>query len=241
MTTKRDAAQFTLIELLVVIAIIAILASMLLPALTTARDAARKARCASNLRQVNLTVFGYADDNDDYYCQQVRQGGNEWSNANEPLFQATRYASIPNPRGSILMCPADTSPTGARNGGYEHPEYRSNTGSRSLWSSYGSQAVVRNDGTGVFSFGYNPMVKLISLRNPAKLLQWAEFRNSGQWYFTNGVQSFMILHHGGFNSGFADGHVEFLSQPYPLGTVMDLYHGGITPRPFATNSDSFKR
>ncbi len=74
--SRRQASRqkaFTLIELLVVIAIIAILASILLPALARAKEQSRRAQCKSNMHQVGLAVLMYAHDSRDTFPPALRQ------------------------------------------------------------------------------------------------------------------------------------------------------------------------
>lgn len=115
---KRDA--FTLIELLVVIAVISILAAILFPVLSRAKEQSKKATCISNLSQIGLATAEYLADNDSRYPQTRQTSANPAvddaaGNIDEPVYGSPfdiLNRSDSNALEKIFACPTDPDPFG---------------------------------------------------------------------------------------------------------------------------------
>lgn len=105
---RRWNAAFTLIELLVVVAIVAILASMLLPALQNAKERSKAAQCLSHMRQIHLGLLAYADDHDGWFPYVYWGAPNMFDGAqNTVCWDYTGATWMPHylPDQRILWCP----------------------------------------------------------------------------------------------------------------------------------------
>ncbi len=223
----RNRRAFTLVELLVVIGIIALLVSILLPALNRAREQAKAVVCRSNIRQILTAVVGYTNDNK-FYLPQPSNIGEDY--ADFPTHPCGFFMMLTPPvtmdfdngvlwpyltlqnsqtRQTVVNCPSESSdlrPTGATGAGPRNFSYSFNDQLRG------------NSVAGATETYYG--IKITQIIDPANKIIVVEeaWPNDTNADIYGGGDPVGNRHFNGSNQGFADGHVEMV-MPQDIGLI----------------------
>jgi prepilin-type N-terminal cleavage/methylation domain-containing protein/prepilin-type processing-associated H-X9-DG protein len=191
---------FTLIELLVVIAIIAVLASLLLPALARARESARATKCLSQMRQLNLGALLYAGDNEDTFPRSQHSafahGELPWGRAIAPAL-GSDVTGWTNLLTGVYRCPTDRRPA--------------------PWS-YGLNVYYELGPDDDYAGKPQTWRQVSQVPNPAATILFAESASSADhlmahfWFMPQDTDDLAAQRHRGrANYTFVDGHAEALT------------------------------
>lgn len=217
---------FTLVELLVVIAIIAVLAALLLPALSRATASARRTSCLNNVRQISYAIHLYAADNGDTLPDAPDLTWNELQTNHFLIFYkrlVKNYVGLQgasSPQDKLFACPADTFfydfPVPNRIGQSLHDQLNTDYSSYGFLGGGSSEtkpkppAFLNED-----SYGAVGGLKIASIKTPTKTVLTMEISAGFPWSWHQ-PQSVAAGQFGFADArnvlGFVDGHVSYLKM-----------------------------
>lgn len=231
---SRPRRAFTLIELLVVISILALLAAILFPAFSRARENARRANCQSNLKQIALGWLQYAADYDEYLPLSVDGDSGDAQNGGwmfyqgrrgpEPLqFLPSRGALFPYLKSAqIFVCPSDAR------GGETGNSYAANS---CLFRPLNPNIVGLNRGKSLAEFEKSASWMLLGEEANTTNLA-ASSTDDAYISLVTATNSYSTRHFGGSNLAFLDGHVKWqrlesiIESGYAIGGIGTAAPGG---------------